>query len=185
MLRIKNKKYILVLFTKKALAVLILCLLFFLSPFYSSALSIAVRVPEKYTDIVAGERLYFELEIKYPENPSRKDLRLNYEIKKDGEIIAQAKFLKAIETQASFMDYVVIPEIAEKGIYDINVVVSDYENLYEEVSATFYVTSGKWSQLRIYFFILLGVVISVGVFIFWEIRILIGEKKKKKKKKNN
>ncbi|MCH7850130.1 MAG: hypothetical protein IH845_00620, partial [Nanoarchaeota archaeon] len=36
-----------------------------------SALSIVVHVPEKYVDVQAGERFYFEIEIKYPENPSR------------------------------------------------------------------------------------------------------------------
>jgi len=118
-------------------------------------------VPEKYTDIVAGERLYFELEIKYPENPSRKDLRLNYEIKKDGEIIAQAKFLKAIETQASFMDYIVIPENSEEGLYSIDVKIQDYESLSEEVSTGFIVLA-KLNQMRIYFYILLGVTILMS-----------------------
>ena len=54
------------------------------------ALSIVVHVPEKYTDVEVGERFYFELDIKYPENPSRKDLRLNYEIIEEGNIVAQA-----------------------------------------------------------------------------------------------
>jgi len=68
------------------------------SPAPASALSISVHVPEKYTDVEAGERFYFEIDIKYPENTSRKDLRLNYVILRDGAIIAQAKFLKAPHT---------------------------------------------------------------------------------------
>ena len=96
-----------------------------------SALSIVVHVPEKYTDVIAGERFYFEIEVKYPENPSRKDLRLNYEIMKDGEVIAQSKVLKAVETQASFMDFIVIPESAEKGMHIIKVKIADYEDLNE------------------------------------------------------
>jgi len=75
-----------------------------------SALSLVVHVPEKYTDVHAGERVYFEIEVKYPENPTRKDLRLNYDILKDNAIISQAQVLKAIETQASFIDFIVIPE---------------------------------------------------------------------------
>ena len=95
---------------KKLLLIMLGIILFsFISMASVSALSIVVHVPEKYTDVVAGERFYFEIEIKYPENPSRKDLRLNYEIMKDNEVIAQAKVLKAIETQASFMDFIVIP----------------------------------------------------------------------------
>ena len=130
-----------------------------------SALSITAHVPEKYTDVVAGERLYFEIEIKYPENPSRKDLKLNYEIMKDNEVIAQAKVLKAIETQASVMDFIVIPESAEKGMHVIRVGISDYETLNEEVEASFYVTSEGGEQIKIYFFILLGVIILVGVLV--------------------
>ena len=139
----------------------------------ASALSIVVHVPEKYTDVKAGERFYFEIEIKYPENPSRKDLRLNYEISKDDEVIAQSKVLKAIETQASFIDFIVIPESAETGLYIIKVDVSDYEALSEEVSASFNVTS-RGGQLKTYFFILLGTTILVGILVL--INIIIGRK---------
>ncbi len=139
------------------------------------ALSIMVHVPEKYTDVQAGERFYFEVEIKYPENPRRKDLRLNYEIKKDDEVMAQAKHLKAIETQASFMDYIVIPESTETGMYIINVVITDYEGLHEEVSASFHVVGEKGAQLRIYFFILLGVILFVGVLVV--IQIILAKRK--------
>lgn len=131
----------------------------------ASALSIVVHVPEKYTDVHAGERFYFEIEVKYPENPSRKDLRLEYEIKKDGEIIAQSKVLKAVETQASFIDFIVIPESADTGLHIINVKVSDYENLSEEVSASFHVTSEGSSQIEAYFLMLLGAVILVGILV--------------------
>lgn len=133
------------------------------------ALNINVHVPEKYTDVEAGERLYFEVEIKYPENPKRKDLRLEYEIKEDGKIIANAKFLKAVETQASFMDYIVIPESAEKGLHIINVAISDYENLKEEVSASFQITGSKKDQLKNYFLILLGVILIVVLLVVIEI----------------
>jgi len=129
----------------------------------TSDLSIVVNVPEKYTDVIAGERFYFEIEIKYPENPSRKDLRLNYEIlTQDGEIIAQSKVLKAVETQASFMDFIVIPESADSGLHIIKVKISDYEILSEEVEASFQVIPGGGGQIKMYFFILLGAVIVVA-----------------------
>lgn len=131
------------------------------------ALSIAVHVPEKYTDVYPGERFYFEIEIKYPENPSRKDLRLHYEIIKDDEVIAQAKFLKSIETQASFLDFIVIPESADNGLHTINVKIEDYEDLSEEVSASFRVIN-KSNQLRVYFFILLGAIALMGGIVVFE-----------------
>ncbi len=124
----------------KAMKITLILLLFaainFLSIVPVSALNIAVYVPEKYTDVEAGERFYFEIEIKYPENPRRKDLRLEYQILKDDEVIAQSQVLKAVETQASFVDFIVIPESAETGLHLINIKVSDYENLSEEVSAS-------------------------------------------------
>jgi len=136
-----------------------------------SALSVVVHVPEKYTDVMAGERLYFEIEVKYPENPSRKDLRLNYEILKDGEVIAQSKVLKAIETQASFMDFIVIPESTDSGMHIIKVKIADYESLSEEVEASFHVTTGEGEQIKMYFFILLGVIILVGILVVVNIAI--------------
>ena len=131
-----------------------------------SALSIVVHVPEKYTDVIAGERFYFEIEVKYPENPSRKDLRLEYEIlTQDGEVVAQSKVLKAIETQASFMDFIVIPESAGKGMHIIKIKITDYEGLSEEVEASFQIISAGSSQFRTYFFILLAVIIVVGILV--------------------
>ncbi len=150
-------------------------LLSFVSMASVSALSVVVHVPEKYTDVVAGERFYFEIEIKYPENPSRKDLRLNYEISKDGEVIAQSKVLKAIETQASFMDFIVIPESADSGMHIIKVKIQDYETLGEEVEASFHVTTSGGEQIKLYFFILLGVVILVGILVV--VNIMQGRKR--------
>ena len=134
--------------------VLIILVVGFFSVTSVSALSVVVHVPEKYTDVQAGERFYFEIEIKYPENPSRKDLRLNYEILKDDEVIAQSKVLKAIETQASFIDFIVIPESAEKGLHTIKVKIADYEELNEEIEASFHVIPAGSSQIKLYFFIL-------------------------------
>ena len=135
------------------------------------ALSASVHVPEKYTDVLAGERFYFEVDIKYPENISRKDLRLEYDITKNGEIISQSKFLKAVETQASFMDYVVVPSSAEAGLYEIVVRISDYQNLDEKTSTSFNVIS-KDNSMLYYFLILLGAIALFGVFVTVEIRRL-------------
>lgn len=138
----------------------------------ASALSIEVYVPEKYTTVEAGERFYFEIDIKYPENPKRKDLRMIYQIKKGDELVSESKFLKAVETQASFMDFVVMPEDVKKGLYIINVVVSDYENLREEISATFHVVASKRKEIQTYFFVILGAVILVAVLISFQIWLI-------------
>src|SRR3989339_647942 len=168
-----DKNLFLVKIKKKSLRgifVLLFIILFFslnFSNFISvSALSVAVHVPEKYTDVVAGERFYFEIEVKYPENPKRKDLKLNYEIiDSDGKLIAQSKVLKAVETQASFIDFIVIPESVSKGLYIIRVKISDYEDLSEEVEASFQIVSSGFGQVQIYFFIILGVLILVAILV--------------------
>jgi len=160
---------------RMAFFVLIILVGGFFSVTSISALSIVVHVPEKYTDVQAGERFYFEIEIKYPENPSRKDLRLNYEISKDGEIIAQSKVLKAIENQASFIDFIVIPQSAEKGLHIIKVRITDYGGLSEEVEASFNITSAGSGQIKTYFFILLGAVLFVGILVV--INIIISRRR--------
>ena len=133
------------------------------------AISASVHVPEKYTEVLPGERFYFEVEIKYPENTSRKDLKLEYNITKDGEIITQSKFLKAVETQASFMDYVIVPSSATAGLYQIVVKITDYQNLNEETSTSFNVKSEDQS-LFYYFLILLGAILIFGIFVVVEIK---------------
>ena len=138
-----------------------------------SALNLGVYVPEKYTDVTAGERFYFEIEIKYPENPSRKDLRLEYEIlTEDGDLISQSKTLKAVETQASFIDFIVIPENTEGGFHIINVKVKDYESLSEEVSSSFHIKGAGIDDIVIYLIIILGAVILVGILVIVDIMVI-------------
>ena len=155
---------------KLIIILFILSFFYFIGIHFVSALSVVVHVPEKYTDVQAGERFYFEIEVKFPENPSRQDLRLNYEIvDENNNLIAQSKVLKAIETQASFIDFIVIPESAKTGLHIIKVDVSDYEVLSEEVSASFQVVSKGSGQLKTYFFILLGATILVGILVVFSI----------------
>ena len=143
------------------------------------ALNLVIHIPEKYLEVTAGERLTFELEVKYPENPVRKDLRLTYQIKKGNEVVSESKVLKAIETQSSFMDYMVIPESLEIGTYTIANKVQDYANLNEEVSTDFRVVKGKADLLK-YIYILgvaIGIVDVLVIIEFWMIsRIKKNEK---------
>ena len=84
---------------------------------------------------------------------------------RDNEILAQSKILKAIETQASFIDFIIIPENANSGMHIIKIKIWDYVGLSEEVEATFYVVSESGRQIKLYFFILLGAVILVGILV--------------------
>ncbi|MDA3836385.1 MAG: hypothetical protein PF542_02070 [Nanoarchaeota archaeon] len=149
------------------------CLLFLLLlilPSFASSLSVVVHVPEKYTDVSAGDRFYFAVEVKYPENPRRKDLRLEYTIITiDGELIAQSKALKAVETQASFIDFIVIPESTDSGLYLVNVEIKDYEILSEEVSSSFNIVGNKDDELKLYFMIMIGVVLFLAILVLFQI----------------
>lgn len=129
------------------------------------ALSVASRIGDQSTEVIRGDRLYFEVEIKYPENPHRADLRINYEILQDGEVVADAQVLRAVETQASFLDYIVVPKSAMSGVHDLRVSIESYDGtLDESVSVSFKVLKGA-DQVTTYFFILLGVIVLVGVLL--------------------
>lgn len=121
-------------------------------PKFSYAINITVRIGDQYTEVFGGDRLYFEVEIKYPENLKRKDLRLEYQIiepaigaeaSRNKEIIASEKVLRAIETQTSFLDYIVVPKSAKAGIKELRAIVTDYQELNEEALATFRVLESE------------------------------------------
>ncbi len=151
-----NRFKILILF-----AVIILFNLYFVS-----SMSAKVFVPEKYSEVYTGERVYFGIEIKYPENPSRKDIILEYEIlNPEDEIITESKVLKAIETQASFMDFLVIPENIKSGRYTLKIYISDYEDLNQEISVSFKIIGYERDQLTLYFSVVIFTIIFMGILI--------------------
>lgn len=130
-----------------------------------SAMSISLSIPEKYGEVVVGEKLYFETEVRWPENVGRKDLRIEYSVvdSSDKEV-AYLKVLKAIETQASFMDSITISTSTPPGVYKIVGKFSDYGDLSQEVVASFKVASaGVKSQTFIY--IILGLLVIIVVLV--------------------
>lgn len=141
-------------------------------PASSSALSIVARISDQTTEVSGGDRLYFDIEIKYPENVGRKDLRIEYQIREDGQVVASEKVLRAVETQASFLDYIIVPKSTKSGMHDLHVVVEDYAGLHKEVSASFHVQKGI-DQLTAYFFVLLGAVVLVGILVFFQIHLVL------------
>lgn len=131
-----------------------------------NAISISLSIPEKYQNINPGERIYFDLDIKYPENFERKDLILEYEIiNQDDQIIVFTKSLKAIETQSSFIESIIIPDSASHGIHYLKIKVMDYEDLNEEVVSTFYINKVGFSEIQLYFMIIILVVIILTILV--------------------
>jgi len=140
-------------------------------------MTINVNIPEKYSEITAGEKVYFETEVKWPENTERKDLRLEYSItnSKDEEV-AYLKVLKAIETQASFMDSISIPEGTLSGLHKIHLKITDYAGLEQEVAASFQITKESNGILN-YLMIIVGLLILVVIIVTIEMFYLLHKQK--------
>ncbi|GAF87267.1 unnamed protein product, partial [marine sediment metagenome] len=59
---------------KKSLVILTVFILSLFSLICVSALSADIHISDKYTKVSADERIYFKVDIYYPENTVRKDL---------------------------------------------------------------------------------------------------------------
>ena len=141
-----------------------------------SAMTVTINIPEKYSEVSAGEKVYFVTEVKWPENTGRKDLRLEYSIKDStGQEVAYLKVLKAIETQASFMDSISVLESTDAGTYKIFLTVTDYKELNQEVAASFKIT--RKSLFNNYLIIFLGIIGLIALVIVIELFILIEKKR--------
>jgi hypothetical protein len=139
-----------------------------------SAFELSVLIPDKYQEIQAGEILQFQIAIKNVEKIGRHDIRLDYQLKKGDLILNSRRELKAIETQASFLSSIKIPEETPSGIYTIEVIVNEEE----EISATFNVKSSEIAQIKMYLIVLIAAVLLVGVMITWQLHRL-GSKKRR------
>lgn len=154
-----------------------LLIVFFLTvtawPGLASAMTITVSIPAKYSEVKAGEAVYFATEVKWPENIGRKDLRIEYSVKnKDGNEVAYLKVLKAIETQASFMDAISIPASIPSGMYKISATIGDYADLNQEVVASFNVAKAG-NLVQNYLLIIIGVLGVIVIITTVELSVLM------------
>jgi hypothetical protein len=154
----KNESFALVL------AVLILIV----SIGQAAALSIDVKMLEGSESVSAGQKAYFIIQIKYPENTERKDLRISYDVLEDDAVIASNNVLRAIETQASFAEYIIVPKGAKGGLHELAVNVSDYGNLSQEVSTSFSVISEGMDKMEIYFIIIIIILALIALLVIYE-----------------
>ena len=146
------------------------------------ALSFSVEVPKEYAKVAPGEKVYFEIRVLYPENTERKDLILEYTIlDKEGDVIARSDTLRAIETQLSLLDSVIVPDYVDVGGYSVNVRIRDSEGLNEQASASFNVLRKgmNWAVVFLWIVFLL-IVIYFGFKLkgFWNrfwIRVRVKE----------
>lgn len=139
---------------------------------FSYAVDIEVKVPEEYVEVRAGEEIGFDIDIKYPENPSRKEIELNYEIKKGDDVLLRQKDSKFIETGALFAKFISIPDDADTGLYVLNVDIVDFGEVIKSDSVNFYIIGNKEEKIRMYFLVVFGAIIAL-VFGFIIARDLI------------
>jgi len=131
-------------------------------------LEVSVFVPEKYQRVQAGEMLQFQTSLKNIARSGRHDVQLDYYIKKNEITITNRRELKAVETQASFLGSIKVPEETLPGIYNIEVQINEEES----ALATFYVKSSDVGQIRTYLIILIVAIILVGGMISWQLHRL-------------
>jgi len=138
-----------------------------------TGLEVSVFVPEKYQRVQAGEMLQFQTSIKNIQKTGRHDIQLDYYIKKNEITITHRRELKAVETQASFLASIKVPEETLPGIYNIMVDINEEKS----AMATFYVKSSEIGQVRTYLIILIVAIVLVGGLIFWELHRLVGRRR--------
>lgn len=139
-----------------------------------SAFELSVTIPDKYQEIQAGETLQFQIAIKNIEKAGRHDIRLDYQLKKGNIILNSRRELKAVETQASFLSSIKVPKETPAGIYTIEVIINEKE----EVSTNFNVKSSEMAQIKIYLIILIIAIVIVGGLISWELHRLAGRRRR-------
>ena len=138
-------------------------------------LEASVIVPEKYQRVQAGEMLQFQTSLKNIQKAGRHDIQLDYYVKKNEIVITHRRELKAVETQASFLASIKVPEETLPGIYEIEVEINERES----AIATFYVKSNEVVQIRTYLIILIVAILVVGALIFWELHRLVNKVKRR------
>ncbi len=131
-------------------------------------LELSVFVPEKYQNVQAGEMLQFQISLKNIQKLGRHDIQLDYYIKKNEITISNRRELKAVETQASFLASIKVPEETLPGIYNIEVQINEEES----AIATFYVKSSDIGQIRTYLIVLIIAILVVGGLISWQLNKL-------------
>ncbi len=135
---------------------------------FISAFELSVTIPDKYQEIQAGETLQFQIAIKNIEKAGRHDIQLDYQLKKGSIILNSRRELKAVETQASFLSSIKVPEETPSGIYTVEVIVNEKE----EVSTNFNVKSSEMAQIKMYLILLIVAILVVGGLISLELHRL-------------
>ncbi len=92
--------------------------------FAQDSFNLEVEIPETYEEVLTGENIWFTTKLLNLANTKRIDVTLMYQIlNAKGEIIASKSETVAVETQASFVGTLKVPESSEKGLYFLKVIL--------------------------------------------------------------
>ena len=147
---------------------------------FASALSITASVPSQYQNVQPGSSVYVQTSVQWPENTERVDLTVRYSVEDDrGNEIAYLQALHAIETQASFLDSVVIPQGTKSGLYKVYENISATGNFSQTVASSFTVGNSSQGTFQVYIFLMLGVVLLIAFLVLIELFAVLKKRKGK------
>ncbi|MGK0209666.1 MAG: hypothetical protein ACI83O_000948 [Patescibacteria group bacterium] len=129
------------------------------------SLGATVSIPKGFGDVSAGEQLHFIVDVMYPEQVGRSDLRFDYKIIQGGKVLISGQSVRAIETRMSFVDVLTIPSNAYLGNYELVVGISNSYDIDEFASTSFYLSKGQWGVTILHLFIFAGISLSLGVLL--------------------
>ena len=142
--------------------------------------NVEIDLPSSYQNVNPGTDVWFTIKLLNLDNLQRVDVTLNYDIldSNDDSIIHNSKTV-AIETQASFVADLTVPENTLPGEYSLNVVVNS--SLGESLAKTSLTVSNPKTNLNIYYIAAGIVVLILLIFIVIRSRPLIEKLKLKMK----
>lgn len=134
-----------------------------------SSLDIIVSFPSE-PEVKAGDKIYFEVDVRYPENFERKDLYIIHSVKDmSGKEVLTFQSLRAIQNRISFVDYVFIPSNFETGNYIFEIDVNDGEKNLGQSKLSFFVLNEDEINFKQAFYILFASMIFIAFLVILDI----------------
>lgn len=112
-------------------------ILILLVPFVYANTNLEVDIPQEYSSIHSGTKIVFTTKLLSLQDLGRRDVTLKYEIINDKNVVVLTKSeTVAVQTQASFVGNIQIPENLESGIYSLKItLISDSEQNPETIAS--------------------------------------------------
>ncbi len=148
--------------SKIKLILLLILLTICTLPYFALAIesfNVEIELPASYQNVASGSEVWFTIKLLNLANTQRMDVTLNYDIvDSNGQSIVHNSKTVAIETQASFVADLKIPENTPAGEYNVNVVVSS--SLGDSKASSALKVSSKKIDLTAYY-IAAGVILLI------------------------